>query len=118
MQSEVNYRNYLPVDGFAGTLIGRAWVPGALTGTVAGPSPVILTDEGVFDLSGIVSAALRPPVQNCWPMDFPAKDLILAISISWEVMMRSWRTQWHPIVRPECYISFRRSICNPSKPAG
>lgn len=53
MQSEVNYRNYLPVDGFAGTLIGRAWVPGALTGTVAGPSPVILTDEGVFDLSGI-----------------------------------------------------------------
>jgi fumarylacetoacetate (FAA) hydrolase family protein len=53
MQSEVNYRNYLPVDGFAGTLIGRAWVPGALTGTVAGPSPVILTDEGVFDLSSI-----------------------------------------------------------------
>ncbi len=55
MQNEVEYRDYLPIDGFAGTLIGRAWVPGVLNGTVAGPSPVILTDEGVFDLSGIGS---------------------------------------------------------------
>jgi fumarylacetoacetate (FAA) hydrolase family protein len=38
--------NTLPVDGLAGTLIGRAWVPG----TLAGPSPVVLRDEGVFDL--------------------------------------------------------------------
>ena len=53
MQPEMDYRDYLPVDGFAGTLIGRVWVPGALTGTVAGPSPVILTDDGVFDLSSI-----------------------------------------------------------------
>lgn len=39
--------NTLPVDGLAGTLIGRAWVPGA----IAGPSPVILREGGVFDLS-------------------------------------------------------------------
>lgn len=39
--------NTLPVDGLAGTLIGRAWIPGA----IAGPSPVVLRDEGVFDLS-------------------------------------------------------------------
>lgn len=39
--------NTLPVDGTAGTLIGRAWVPGK----VAGPSPIVLRGEDVFDLS-------------------------------------------------------------------
>ncbi|MGI4838283.1 MAG: fumarylacetoacetate hydrolase family protein [Janthinobacterium lividum] len=40
-------QNTLPADGLAGTLIGRAWVPGQ----VAGPSPVVLRADGVFDLS-------------------------------------------------------------------
>jgi fumarylacetoacetate (FAA) hydrolase family protein len=39
--------NTLPADGLAGTLIGRAWVPGH----IAGPSPVVIRPEGVFDLS-------------------------------------------------------------------
>ena len=39
--------NTLPADGLKGTLIGRAWVPGDL----AGPSPIQLRDEGVYDLS-------------------------------------------------------------------
>jgi fumarylacetoacetate (FAA) hydrolase family protein len=39
--------NTLPADGLAGTLIGRAWVPGP----VPGPSPVVIRPEGVFDLS-------------------------------------------------------------------
>ena len=39
--------NTLPTDGFEGTLIGRAWVPGK----VSGPSPVVLRVDGVFDLS-------------------------------------------------------------------
>ncbi|MBH3428063.1 fumarylacetoacetate hydrolase family protein [Pseudomonas alkylphenolica] len=39
--------NTLPDDGLAGTLIGRAWIPG----TVAGPSPIVLRTDGVFDLS-------------------------------------------------------------------
>ncbi|MDB6048921.1 MAG: fumarylacetoacetate hydrolase [Pseudomonas sp.] len=39
--------NTLPADGLAGTLIGRAWVPG----DISGPSPVVLRPEGVFDLS-------------------------------------------------------------------
>ena len=46
-----NYQQYLPKDGFTGTLIGRAWVPANLTDSVAGPSPVLLTEESVFDLS-------------------------------------------------------------------
>jgi fumarylacetoacetate (FAA) hydrolase family protein len=41
---------YLPKDGLAGTLIGRAWIP-ASGGVIAGPSPVLLTEQGVFDLS-------------------------------------------------------------------
>ena len=39
--------NTLPVDGVSGTLIGRAWVPGR----IAGPSPIVLRADGVFDLS-------------------------------------------------------------------
>ncbi|MDN7141272.1 fumarylacetoacetate hydrolase family protein [Pseudomonas sp. JQ170] len=39
--------NTLPTDGLAGMLIGRAWIPGQ----VAGPSPIVLRADGVFDLS-------------------------------------------------------------------
>jgi len=44
-------KDYLPQDGFSGTLIGRAWVPASLTGTIAGPSPILLADDRVLDLS-------------------------------------------------------------------
>ncbi len=44
---------YLPSDGFAGSLIGRVWLPSSLTGSIAGPAPVLLTEEAVFDLSSI-----------------------------------------------------------------
>ena len=37
----------LPADGCAGTLIGRAWVPG----THPGPSPVAVRGDGVFDIA-------------------------------------------------------------------
>lgn len=46
-------RAFLPQDGLAGTLLGRAWLPASTTGTVAGPAPVWLREDGVFDLSGI-----------------------------------------------------------------
>ncbi len=38
---------FLPDDGCTGTLVSRAWVPGA----TAGPSVVAIRDDGVFDLS-------------------------------------------------------------------
>jgi fumarylacetoacetate (FAA) hydrolase family protein len=38
----------LPADGYTGTLIGRVWDPAA-----AGPSPVLVTADGVFDLSAV-----------------------------------------------------------------
>ena len=44
---------WLPEDGFAGTLVGRAWVPGE-GGQAAGPSVVALREDGVFDLSETV----------------------------------------------------------------
>lgn len=37
----------LPADAYAGTLVGRVWDP-----AVTGPSPVIILEDGVFDLSG------------------------------------------------------------------
>ena len=47
MSIKLTPANTLPIDGLAGTLIGRAWVPG----NISGPSPVIIRAEGVFDLS-------------------------------------------------------------------
>ncbi|HEY3048484.1 MAG TPA: fumarylacetoacetate hydrolase family protein [Polaromonas sp.] len=41
------FMKFLPDDRFAGTLVGRAWVPGP----TAGPAVVALREEGVFDLS-------------------------------------------------------------------
>jgi len=55
--SENNTRSYLPEDGLAGTLIGRVWVPEQITGTVAGPSPALIDEDGVFDLSPIAPTA-------------------------------------------------------------
>jgi len=42
---------WLPEDGLAGTLVGRAWVPGP----VPGPSVVVLREGGVYDLSDTVA---------------------------------------------------------------
>jgi fumarylacetoacetate (FAA) hydrolase family protein len=47
MQHYLTPAEALPADGTAGTLVGRAWVPGA----VPGPSVVALREAGVFDLS-------------------------------------------------------------------
>ena len=43
--------NFLPTDGCVGTLVGRAWLPGA----VPGPAVIALRDDGVYDLSAVVS---------------------------------------------------------------
>ena len=43
--------NTLPADGLRGTLIGRCWLPGQ----VAGPAPIVLRDDGVYDLSRVAS---------------------------------------------------------------
>ncbi len=47
----MNVQRFLPEDGFDGTLIGRAWIPTAVSGKAAGPSPVLLTAAGIIDLS-------------------------------------------------------------------
>ena len=48
--------NTLPIDGVSGTLIGRAWVPGA----IAGPSLIVLRGDGVFDQVFGRTAGLGP----------------------------------------------------------
>ena len=45
---------WLPEDGLAGTLVGRAWVPGDGAARTAGPSVVAFRADGVFDLSQTV----------------------------------------------------------------
>ena len=43
--------NLLPADCFAGTLIGRAWLPD----TIPGPAVVAIREDGVYDLSSIAA---------------------------------------------------------------
>lgn len=47
MNITLNSKNTLPEDGTQGCLIGRAWIPHH----ISGPSPVLLRDNQVFDIS-------------------------------------------------------------------
>ncbi len=47
MELSISTKNTLPVDGTAGTLVGRAWVPG----DPAGPSVVLAREDGLYDLT-------------------------------------------------------------------
>lgn len=44
---QLTAENTLPADGMRGTLVGRIWLPGE----APGPTPVLLREDGVFDLS-------------------------------------------------------------------
>lgn len=44
---QLTAENTLPADGMRGTLVGRVWLPGE----APGPTPVLLREDGVFDLS-------------------------------------------------------------------
>ena len=45
MTQQLDPAHCLPEDGCAGTLIGRAWLPGE------GPAVVVLRDDAVYDVS-------------------------------------------------------------------
>ncbi|KXI29677.1 fumarylacetoacetate hydrolase family protein [Paraglaciecola hydrolytica] len=47
--------SYLPSDQYAGTLIGRAWVPQSKDFPIAGPTPIWLYDATVYDLSSVAA---------------------------------------------------------------
>jgi fumarylacetoacetate (FAA) hydrolase family protein len=44
----------LPTDGTSGTLIGRVWLP-ATENSPAGPTPVVIREDGIYDLSQIAA---------------------------------------------------------------
>ena len=47
MDLTLSPQNTLPADGTAGTLVGRAWVPG----NPAGPSVVLAKEDGLYELT-------------------------------------------------------------------
>jgi fumarylacetoacetate (FAA) hydrolase family protein len=47
----LSLEEFLPEDGFAGTLVGRAWIPTA--GPLAGPAVVAMREGGVYDISEV-----------------------------------------------------------------
>ena len=49
----LNSENILPEDSAKATLIGRAHIPGL----IAGPSPVLVKPDFVYDLSGLASTS-------------------------------------------------------------
>ena len=66
MNFTLNSQNTLPADGTQGCLIGRAWIPHH----IAGPSPVLLKDDQVFDLSSEFST-----ISELLEIDHPAQVL-------------------------------------------
>ena len=50
-QLQMSPANLLPADKLQGTLIARVWLPQSATNYAAGPTPVLVTADGVFDLS-------------------------------------------------------------------
>jgi fumarylacetoacetate (FAA) hydrolase family protein len=68
--SEIDAKALLPDDGYAGALIGRVWDPKA-----DGPSPVAITEGGVFGLSHAY-----PTVSELLEQDFPARALRAALA--------------------------------------
>lgn len=48
-----NYYEFLPEDRFEGTLIGRCWIPKSARNAICGPSPVFISEEGTYDISGL-----------------------------------------------------------------
>ena len=65
----------LPDDAFAGTLIGRAWLPEAIAGGPAGPAPVWVHAEGVFDLSPLAPTCAALIAHGLQRSDFEAASL-------------------------------------------
>ncbi len=73
MTIQESSRTYLPKDGFKGTLIGRVWVPTAISGNIAGPSPVLVTENGVLDLTDIA-----PTCADLLNLEFSTRGLELS----------------------------------------
>lgn len=59
----LNAANTLPEDGTDGCLLGRIWLPGK----GGGPTPVLIADTGVYDLS-----AIAPTLAGLLALDDPA----------------------------------------------
>ena len=67
MQAHLNSKNTLPSDGTQGCLIGRAWVP---NGQYSGPSPILLRNNQVFDISSEFST-----VSELLEVEYPVQVL-------------------------------------------
>jgi fumarylacetoacetate (FAA) hydrolase family protein len=64
MREHLTPEESLPADGLAGTLVGRAWLPGA----VGGPAVVAVREDGVFD----VTREAGPTLSQLLERDDPA----------------------------------------------
>jgi len=75
MLDDLKMEQFLPADGLAGSLIGRAWLPASFTGSIAGPSPVVLKPQGVFDLSNIAPTTAELINRNFAVHDYDIESL-------------------------------------------
>jgi fumarylacetoacetate (FAA) hydrolase family protein len=67
VQNWLTVEHTLPQDGCAGTLVGRAWLPGH----EGGPAVVSVRDDGVFD----ISAEVAPTVSQLLEHEDPAAEV-------------------------------------------
>ncbi len=65
MRANISASDFLPDDGCAGVLVGRAWAPGA----TPGPAVVAIRPDGVYDIgrrgaAHVVGHAERGPIRQ------------------------------------------------------
>jgi len=92
----VNPADYLPSDGLDGMILGRAWVPGNSAGLPAGPSPVWLREEGVFDLSHI--APTMADLLEQWQPSLLSAQAMNKLCTVQEALLNSMATEPNPQV--------------------
>ena len=106
MQDYLTPAAALPADGTAGTLVGRAWLPGE----VPGPGVVAIRDDGVFDLS-----RAAPTITDLLNADDPvalARAAGERVGDLAPILANSATTGATPRRR----ISWRRATCRRSRP--
>src|SRR4051812_32636298 len=115
MPSALDPAKILPEDGCAGTLIGRAWLPGE------GPAVVLVRGDGVFDIShaappvaGLLTHPDAVAVATAAPRDRRVGDATAIIANS-EAGVRDDSRPWFlaPIdlqAVKACGVTFVRSL--------
>lgn len=95
MSNSINVEKFLPTDGLEGSLIGRVWLPASQTGSVPGPSPVLLATQGVYDLSSVAPTTAEL-INTGFALDDCDVDSLPRVGSYKDIMQNTLSSKRHP----------------------